>query len=59
MMRQFLTFLLLFTLISFSVQAQNKEAVKATKTGFLDKPTIVPSIAKQIQAGTFKGVDPN
>lgn len=50
-------FLMAFiSLLSF---AQEKEVVKASEFGFMAKPIHVPSIAKQIKAGTFQAQDPN
>ena len=57
------TFLLLITFVLvFSLpklHAQNDGPQKASSFGKLQGPTIVPSIAQQINDGTFKGVNPN
>ena len=42
-----------------SVSAQENVATKATESGFLPDPVYVPSIASQLQNGTFVGIDPN
>ncbi|MDY0076841.1 MAG: GEVED domain-containing protein [Bacteroidales bacterium] len=54
---------ILFTLLflTFSVlglQAQNQKAAASTIIK-LEAPKVVPSIAKQLEAGTFIGIDPN
>lgn len=52
-------YLLLFVLVFITATSysQNKEAVKASKHGKMQKPIVVQSIAQQIKDGTFKGVD--
>lgn len=55
------TILFTFLLLAFSVfgaKAQNQQAAPSTITT-LPAPLVVPSIAKQIEAGTFIGIDPN
>jgi hypothetical protein len=52
--------LIVMMLSIFGLKAQQDgEAVKASMTGVLPAPRIVPSIAQQIKDGTFVGVDPN
>lgn len=58
-MKQVFFTIFILAVISFTASAQNKEAVKASSTGFLTKPILVPSIAKQIANGTFISIDPN
>ena len=47
----------LWAFLSLSASAQNGAAVKASSSGFLPKPISVPSIAQQIQDGTFKAAE--
>lgn len=58
-MKQVLSFIAAFMLISLSINAQENVAQKAKNYGFLQEPTNVPSIASQMANGTFVGVDPN
>ena len=58
-MKQIIFTIFILAVISFTASSQNKGAVKASSTGFLTKPILVPSIAKQIANGTFISIDPN
>jgi hypothetical protein len=52
--------LLVLMLSMLGLHAQHEsETVKASMTGVLPAPRIVPSIAQQLRDGTFVGVDPN
>lgn len=58
-MKQVLSFIAAFILFTLSVNAQENGAMKATESGFLPDPIVVPSIASQLANGTFIGIDPN
>ena len=58
-MKTIITSFLAFFMLTLISQAQDKDAVKASSSGFLNNPIIVPSIAKQISNGTFITTDPN
>jgi len=52
----FTLFILIFSILGLN--AQNKKTSPSTITT-LEAPLVVPSIAKQLEAGTFIGIDPN
>jgi len=58
-MKHFTFTIFMAIILSFAALAQKKETVSATDYGFLNNPIVVPSIAKQIKAGTFIGIDIN
>ncbi len=58
-MRYISTIFMFLALFGFTAMAQDNGPVKASETGFMPKPILVPGIAKQIAAGTLKVVDPN
>lgn len=58
-MKYISSFFMMFVLLAFTAVAQNEGSQKATSSGFLPAPILVPSIAQQIKDGTFVGVNPN
>jgi len=61
MMKKFSLLLLIIVLVSNTTNlfSQTAEAEKASTFGIMQGPVLVPSLAQQIEDGTFQGVDPN
>lgn len=58
-MKYIISIVLALLIGATSIFAQEKEVFKATEFGVLPEPIYVPSIASQIENGTFIGVDDN